>query len=321
MHTPAQDADGNDYSGVITPRLSVDDVRQILATQAALKKQLGPSRTPSRPARSKKTPPRDPPCRARRFTPLHAARASLPPCLAAHPVLRKCLAHRRRCLLYPCLSPLVPRRRHAVPRRAPGRARAEASGGGGGEGRRLLQELGCLAQVSPHLVSPPRLAQVAPQEKRRAVSCRSGGASRARARRRLPVAARAGTGASVADATFLVGISSRRSIGASSAPLAPSPPAEVVFWCSPTACPATALDARNPFVQVACCGAPRSWRVLTPDAHPGCARSARVRRSSSATTTASTQWSTQSLLALPLQRTHGYKRIHLLLLIPLAHVH
>ena len=32
--------------------------------------------------------------------------------------------------------------------------------------------------------------------------------------RRLPVAARAGTGASVADATFLAGISSRRSIGA-----------------------------------------------------------------------------------------------------------
>ena len=121
MHTPAQDADGNDYSGVITPRLSVDDVRQILATQAALKKQLGPSRTPSRPARSKKTPPRDPPCRARRFTPLHAARASLPPCLAAHPVLRKCrsLAHHHRCFLYPCLSPLPPRRRHAVARRAP----------------------------------------------------------------------------------------------------------------------------------------------------------------------------------------------------------
>ena len=110
------------------------------------------------------------------------------------------------------------------------------------------------------------------------MSCRSGGASRARARRRLPVAARAGTGASVADATFLVGISSRRSIGAGSAPLAPSPPAEVVFWCSPTACPATALDARNPFVQVACCGAPRSWRVLTPDAHPGCSTRMRAKR-------------------------------------------
>ena len=174
-----------------------------------------------------------------------------------------------------------------------GLPRGEHSPGRAGEEKLLLRELGCLAQVFPHLVSPPRLAQVAPQEKRRAVSCRSGGASRARARRRLPVAARAGTGASVADATFLVGISSRRSIGASSAPLAPSPPAEVVFWCSPTACPATALDARNPFVQVACCGAPRSRRVLTPDAHPGCARSARVRRSSSATTTASTQWSTQ----------------------------
>ena len=85
----------------------------------------------------------------------------------------------------------------------------------------------------------------------------------ARARARLlPVAARAGTGASGCDATFLVGISSRRSIGASSAPLAPPSPPEVVFWCSPTACPATALDARNPFVQVACCGAPRPRRVL-----------------------------------------------------------
>jgi hypothetical protein len=47
------------------------------------------------------------------------------------------------------------------------------------------------------------------------------GLARARARRCLPVAARAGTGASGSDATFLVGISSRRSIGASSAPLAP----------------------------------------------------------------------------------------------------
>ena len=79
----------------------------------------------------------------------------------------------------------------------------------------------------------------------------------ARARARLlPVAARAGTGASGCDATFLFGISSRRSIGASSAPLAPPSPPEVVFWCSPTACPATALDARNPFVQVACSNDP-----------------------------------------------------------------
>ena len=38
--------------------------------------------------------------------------------------------------------------------------------------------------------------------------------------------------------------------------VAPPPLPDVVFWCSPTACPATALDARNPFVQVACSNDP-----------------------------------------------------------------
>jgi len=67
--------------------------------------------------RARAGPPHAPPCRARRFSP----RVPLLPCLAAHPVLRKCrsLAHHHRCFLYPCLSPLPPRRRHAVARRAP----------------------------------------------------------------------------------------------------------------------------------------------------------------------------------------------------------
>ena len=67
--------------------------------------------------RARVGPPHAPPCRARRFSP----RVPLLPCLAAHPLLRKCrsLAHHHRCFLYPCLSPLPPRRRHAVARRAP----------------------------------------------------------------------------------------------------------------------------------------------------------------------------------------------------------
>ena len=161
-------------------------------------------------------------------------------------------------------APLVTLWRHRAALRRlglPARARAEAGGRGGGKGRRVLRGLGCLAQIFPHLGSQARLAQVAAHAQRRCAAARAAPRTGA-APRRLPVAAHAGTGASVADATFLVGISSRRSIGASSAPLAPPSPPEVVFWCSPTACPATALDARNPFVQVACCGAPRPRRVL-----------------------------------------------------------
>ena len=49
---------------------------------------LSSCRRPDPPPRPRRMPPRAPPCRARRFTPLHAARASLPPCLAAHPGAR-----------------------------------------------------------------------------------------------------------------------------------------------------------------------------------------------------------------------------------------
>jgi len=135
-------------------------------------------------------------------------------------------------------------------RLGPPRARAEAGGGGGGEGRRRGIARWCVGRSPPPLVSPDRLAQVASRCKGALLplTCgRSGGASRAR--RRLPVAARAGTGASGSDATFLVGTSSRRSSGASST--------------SPTACPRHCpLTRANPLVQVACCGAPRPRRVL-----------------------------------------------------------
>ena len=109
----------------------------------------------------------------------------------------------------------------------PARERAEAAGGGGGEGRRVLPGLGCSAQVSPRPRQPGSPRAVASQAQRRAVSSPLGrrlARSRPPAARLLPVAARAGTGASGCDATFLVGISSRRSIGASSAPPAPPPP-------------------------------------------------------------------------------------------------
>ena len=94
-------------------------------------------------------------------------------------------------------------------------------------------------------LSVARLAsRKSPRRRKGAVSYRSGGASRARARRRLPVAAHAGTGASVADATFLVGISSRRSIGAAEPLMLPTrqslaPP---LPGCSP---PATALPRHH----------------------------------------------------------------------------
>ena len=79
----------------------------------------------------------------------------------------------------------------------------------------MLPGLGCLAQVFPHLVSPARFAQVASQAQRRWCELSPGRRfSRSRPPARLLVAARAGTGAPVADATFLIGISSRRSIGA-----------------------------------------------------------------------------------------------------------
>ena len=135
------------------------------------------------------------------------------------------------------------RRRALGPRRAAGAA--------GKNGAVALRD-GVLAGHPTPLVSPDRLAQVASRCKGALLplTCgRSGGASRAR--RRLPVAARTGTGASRSDATFLVGTSSRRSSGASSAPT------------SPTACPRHCpLTRANPLVQVACCGAPRPRRVL-----------------------------------------------------------
>ena len=114
------------------------------------------------------------------------------------------------------LAHLVGRRHRAALRclGLPGHARAEAAGGGGGEGRRVLPGLECLAQVSPHRSSPAHLAHCTGAKGAVLPVGRSGGASRARARRRLPVAACAGTGATVADATFLIGISSHRSIGA-----------------------------------------------------------------------------------------------------------
>ena len=96
----------------------------------------------------------------------------------------------------------------------PARARAEAAGGGVGEGWRVLPGLGRLAQVSPHLASQARFAQVASQAQRRCELSLGRRFSRSRPPARLPVAARAGTGAPVADATFLVGVSSRRLIGA-----------------------------------------------------------------------------------------------------------
>ena len=77
----------------------------------------------------------------------------------------------------------------------------------------MLRGLGCLAQIFPHLGSQARLAQVAAHAQRRYAAARAAPRTGA-APRRLPVAAHAGTGASVADATFLVGISSHRSIGA-----------------------------------------------------------------------------------------------------------
>jgi hypothetical protein len=125
------------------------------------------------------------------------------------------------------LAHLVGRRHRAALRclGPPARARAEAAGGGDGEGRRVLPGLGCLAQVFPHLVSQARFAQVASQAQRRCELSPGRRFSRSRLPARLLVAARAGTGAPVADATFLVGISSRRSIGARSAPPAP--------WISP----------------------------------------------------------------------------------------
>ena len=74
-------------------------------------------------------------------------------------------------------------------------------------------------------LSVARLAsRKSPRRRKGAVSYRSGGASRARGRRRLPVAARAGTGASGCDATFLVGISSRRWIGAAEPLMLPTRP-------------------------------------------------------------------------------------------------
>ena len=94
----------------------------------------------------------------------------------------------------------------------------------------MLPGLGRLAQVFPHLVSQARFAQVASQAQRRWCELSPGRRfSRSRPPARLLVAARAGTGAPVADATFLIGISSRRSIGARSAPPAP--------WISPDPSP------------------------------------------------------------------------------------
>ena len=143
-------------------------------------------------------------------------------------------------------APLVTLWRHRAALRRlglPARARAEAGGRGGGKGRRVLRGLGCLAQIFPHLGSQARLAQVAAHAQRRCAAARAAPRTGA-APRRLPVAAHAGTGASVADATFLVGISSRRSIGAAEPLMLPTrqslaPP---LPGCSP---PATALPRHH----------------------------------------------------------------------------
>ena len=108
----------------------------------------------------------------------------------------------------------------------------------------MLRGLGCLAQIFPHLGSQARLAQVAAHAQRRCAAARAAPRTGA-APRHLPVAAHAGTGASVADATFLVGISSRRSIGAAEPLMLPTrqslaPP---LPGCSP---PATALPRHHP---------------------------------------------------------------------------
>ena len=125
------------------------------------------------------------------------------------------------------------------------------SGRGGRRGRRGRAARAAGARVlgaghpPPRQPGSPRAARRSPRRRKGAVSYRSGGASRARARRRLPVAARAGTGASVADATFLIGTSSRRTIGAAEPLMLPTrqslaPP---LPGCSP---PATALPHHHP---------------------------------------------------------------------------
>ena len=131
-------------------------------------------------------------------------------------------------------TPGAHRRHRAALRRLglPARAQAEAAGGGGGEGRRVLRGDGryndgierSAARLTSRRSLPRRKDAVLTLSAARAAP-RTGAAPRL-----LPVAARASTGASVADATFLVGISSRRSIGASSAPLAPLPSSP--RWCS-----------------------------------------------------------------------------------------
>ena len=132
------------------------------------------------------------------------------------------------------LAHLVGRRHRAALRclGLPARAQAEAAGGGGGEGRRVLRGEGRYNDGIER--SAARLAsRRLPRRRKDAVLTLSAARAAPRtgaAPRLLPVAARASTGASVADATFLVGISSRRSIGASSAPLAPLPPSP--RWCS-----------------------------------------------------------------------------------------
>ena len=97
----------------------------------------------------------------------------------------------------------------------PARARAEVAGGGGGEGWRVLVPFPAAPAIGSKGTTIGSKGRQPGSPRRRKGAVLPLGRRLARARARLlPVAARAGTGASGCDATFLVGISSRRSIGA-----------------------------------------------------------------------------------------------------------
>ena len=145
------------------------------------------------------------------------------------------------------LAHLVGRRHRAALRclGPPARARAEAAGGGGGEGRRRDMARLWVARSPP--TSSARLASRRSLRRRKgAVSCRPGGASRARACppaswwRLAPAPAPPWPTPPSSSASPLVGRSVR-----STCPLSPPPP-RFRLVASPQPAPATALDARRP---------------------------------------------------------------------------